>query len=154
MKPILIASDHAGFHLKRVVVEHLQARGLPVSDLGTHSDASVDYPDFAGRMARALAAGDGERGVLICGTGIGIAMAANRHPHVRAAVCHDVSSAQLTRRHNDANVLALGARLIGEAVALDCVDVFLATGFEGGRHARRVDLMSQPLDVTKQEVDS
>jgi ribose 5-phosphate isomerase B len=154
MKPILIASDHAGFHLKRVVLEHLQARGLPVADLGTHTDASVDYPDFAGRMARALAAGDGERGVLICGTGIGIAMAANRHPHVRAAVCHDVSSAQLTRRHNDANVLALGARLIGETVALDCVDAFLATGFEGGRHARRVDLMSRPLDLTKQEMDS
>jgi ribose 5-phosphate isomerase B len=154
MKPILIASDHAGFHLKRVVLEHLQARGLPVADLGTHSDASVDYPDFAGRMARALAVGDGERGVLICGTGIGIAMAANRHPHVRAAVCHDVSSAQLARRHNDANVLALGARLIGETVALDCVDAFLATAFEGGRHARRVDLMSRPLDLTKQEMDS
>jgi ribose 5-phosphate isomerase B len=146
MKPILIASDHAGFHLKGVVIAHLRTRDLPVADLGTHSEASVDYPAFGARMAEALAAGEGERGVLICGTGIGIAMAANRHPHVRAAVCHDVSSARLARRHNDANVLALGARLIGEVAALDCVDAFLETAFEGGRHARRVDQLSRPFD--------
>jgi len=154
MKPILIASDHAGFHLKRLVIDHLTACGTRVVDLGTHSDASVDYPDFAVQMAQAIARGDGERGVLICGTGIGIAMAANRHPAVRAAVCHDVSSARLTRRHNDANVLALGARLIGETVALDCVDAFLSTEFEGGRHARRVDKMSRPPELAQQETDS
>ncbi|MGF1627710.1 MAG: ribose 5-phosphate isomerase B [Alphaproteobacteria bacterium] len=154
MKPILLASDHAGFHLKRVVVDHLAARRLPVIDLGTHSEESVDYPDFADRMAEAIKAGEGNRGVLICGTGIGIAMAANRHPAVRAAVCHDVSSAQLTRRHNDANVLALGARLIGETVALDCVDAFLGTEFEGGRHGRRVDKMSRLPALTTQQTET
>ena len=153
MKPILIASDHAGFDLKRRLIDHLRGRDVAVADLGTHSDASVDYPAFATRMAEALAAGEGDRGVLVCGTGIGIAMAANRHPHVRAAVCHDVSSTRLARRHNDANVLALGARLIGDVAALDCVDAFLETAFEGGRHARRVDQMAR-LPDRPQQTDS
>ena len=143
LKPVLLASDHAGFQLKRQVAEHLSAQQIQFLDLGTHSEASVDYPDFAQRMVDALVSGQGDRGILICGTGIGISIAANRHPQVRAAVCHDVTSARLTRQHNDANILALGARLIGDAAALDCVDVFLATPFEGGRHARRVDKMSR-----------
>lgn len=144
MKPVLLASDHAGFDLKRKVIAHLAARGVQVQDLGTHGEESVDYPDFALRLVEAMAGGEGDRGILVCGTGIGIAMAANRHPAIRAAVCHDVTSARLTRQHNDANVLALGARLIGDAAAMDCVDVFLSTDFEGGRHARRVEKMSRP----------
>jgi ribose 5-phosphate isomerase B len=139
---IAIAADHAGFALKSVLSVELARLGYEVLDLGTHSAESVDYPDFAGAVARVIEAGDARRGVLICGTGIGIGMAANRHRAVRAAVCHDVSSARLARRHNDANVLALGARLIGEEVAKDCLRAFLETEFEGGRHARRVAKMS------------
>ena len=143
MKPIAIASDHAGFAMKSVVVEHLSARSVACLDLGTNSTASVDYPDFAGLVAEAIARGDSDRGILICGTGIGISMAANRHPHIRAALCHDVTSTRLARLHNDANVLALGARMLGEAVALDCVDVFLDAAFEGGRHTRRIEKMAR-----------
>ena len=139
---IAIAADHAGYALKTKLASTLEARGFRVLDLGTDSTESVDYPDFAEAMARAISAGAAERGVLICGTGIGISIAANRHRAVRAAVCHDVSSAHLARRHNDANVLALGARLIGEEVAQDCLAAFLDTAFEGGRHARRVAKMS------------
>src|SRR5690606_3947528 len=109
-----------------------------VLDLGTSGPQSVDYPDFAAALARALADGRASRGVLVCGTGIGISIAANRHRHIRAALCHDSSSARLARAHNDANVLALGARLIGLEVAKDCLRVFLSTPFEGGRHAGRV----------------
>lgn len=129
--------------MKSAVIDYLVARALPFVDLGTDSEASVDYPDFARLLAEALGRGDCDRGILVCGTGIGIAMAANRHPHVRAAVCHDATSARLARLHNDANVLALGARLLGDAVALDCVETFLAHDFEGGRHARRVDKMAR-----------
>jgi len=109
-----------------------------VLDLGTHSGASVDYPDFGHALAQAIAAGRAQKGLLVCGTGIGISIAANRHAGVRAAVCHDATSARLTRLHNDANVLALGARLIGPETARECLRVFLATPFEGGRHAGRV----------------
>ena len=137
-KPIAIASDHAGYGLKSVLVEELGALGHQVLDLGTDGPDSVDYPDFAHKLAAALADGRAERGVLVCGTGIGISLAANRHPGVRAAVCHDETSARLTREHNDANVLALGARLIGEEVAKACLRVFLTTAFAGGRHGRRV----------------
>lgn len=143
MKPIAVASDHAGFHMKSEVIDHLAAQGLPFADLGTGSQSSVDYPDFGRLLAEAIGRGESDRGILICGTGIGMAMAANRHPHIRAAVCHDVTSARLARLHNDANVLALGARLVGAAVALDCVDTFLAQDFEGGRHARRVDKLAR-----------
>lgn len=139
---IAIAADHAGFALKSVLGGELARLGYEVLDLGTHSTQSVDYPDFAGAVARAIEGGQVRRGVLICGTGIGIGMAANRHRAVRAAVCHDISSTRLARLHNDANVLALGARLIGEEVAKDCLRAFLETEFEGGRHAARVAKMS------------
>lgn len=135
---VAVAADHAGLELKDMVKAELQAMGHTVLDLGTHSSDSVDYPDFANALAAALGDGRAGRGVLICGTGIGISMAANRHRHVRAALCHDGASARLARAHNDANVLALGARLIGSEVARDCVRTFFTTAFEGGRHARRV----------------
>ena len=136
---VAIASDHAGFDLKQVLKTQLQEMGYQVVDLGTDGRESVDYPDFGHALANEIEAGRVERGVLVCGTGIGMSMAANRHPRVRAAVCHDISSTRLTRLHNDANVLALGARLIGDEVAKDCLRVFLETPFEGGRHAARVE---------------
>jgi ribose 5-phosphate isomerase B len=122
--------------------DELQRAGVGVLDLGTDGPQSVDYPDFADKLAEAIKTGRAKRGVLVCGTGIGISIAANRHRHVRAAVCHDVSSARLARQHNDANVLALGARLIGDETAKDCLRVFLDTAFDGGdRHSRRVAKM-------------
>lgn len=135
---VAIAADHAGFELKEILKAELAAQGKEVLDLGTNGPASVDYPDFAAMLAQALAEGRAERGVLVCGTGIGISIAANRHRAVRAALCHDSVSARLARAHNDANVLALGARLIGTEVAKECLRVFLNTPFEGGRHAGRV----------------
>jgi ribose 5-phosphate isomerase B len=139
---IAIAADHAGFELKAALVRDLADMGHKVLDLGTDGPASVDYPDYADAVARAIERGEARRGVLVCGSGIGIAIAANRHRAVRAAPCHDVTSARLARAHNDANVLSLGARLIGIEVARDCLRVFLATEFEGGRHQRRVAKMS------------
>src|SRR5579875_3638607 len=139
---IAIAADHAGFALKSVLAGELERLGYGVLDLGTHSADSVDYPDFAQAVAKAIEAGTSRRGVLICGSGIGVCIAANRFRAVRAALCHDMASAALARRHNEANVLALGARLIGEDVAKDCLRAFLETEFEGGRHARRVAKMS------------
>jgi ribose 5-phosphate isomerase B len=141
-KVVAIASDHAGVELKALVKTELEGMGLSVLDLGTQGTNSVDYPDFADAVAAALQDGKAAQGVLICGTGIGISMAANRHRHIRAAVCHDASSARLTRAHNDANVLALGARLIGPEAARDCVRTFFGTAYEGGRHQRRIDKMS------------
>jgi ribose 5-phosphate isomerase B len=135
---IAIASDHAGVGLKAALKEALVAGGYEALDLGTEGSASVDYPDFADALAARLAAGEVARGVLICGTGIGISIAANRHRAVRAALCHDVTSARLARQHNDANVLVLGARMVGAEVARDCLATFLETAFEGGRHQRRV----------------
>ena len=135
---IAVASDHAGFDLKEILKRDLQEAGLEVLDLGTHSNASVDYPDFGRAMAETIAAGKVEKGVIVCGTGIGISIAANRNPKVRAALVHDVTSARLTREHNDANVIAFGGRLIGTEVAREALKVFLTTPFEGGRHANRV----------------
>ncbi len=135
---IAIASDHAGFELKGTVKAELEAMGHKVLDLGTDGPESVDYGDFADALAEALRDGRAARGVVICGTGIGISIAANRHRHVRAALCHEAASARLARAHNDANVLVLGARLIGVEVVKDCVRTFFTTAFEGGRHARRV----------------
>lgn len=136
---VALAADHAGYELKDALKAVLTERGVPVLDLGTNDGGSVDYPEKAGALAAALAEGRASRGVLICGTGIGISIAANRHPHVRAALCHDVTTARMARQHNDANVLALGARVVGANVAIDCLVAFLETGFEGGRHQRRVD---------------
>lgn len=135
---VLVASDHGGFELKQLLVAHLHGLGHEVVDLGTHSRAPVDYPALAHALAARLAAGDAERGVLACGTGIGVSIAANRHPGVRAALCHDALTAEMARRHNDANVLCLGGRTTGPAVALQALEIFLATPFEGGRHAGRV----------------
>lgn len=135
---VFIACDHAGFALKRAILEHLGEAGAEVEDLGTHSEASVDYPDFAHLLAEKVAATPDSRGILICATGIGMSIAANRHPGVRAALCHDAYTAEMARRHNNANVLCLGGRVTGEAVARQMVHIFLATPFDGGRHARRV----------------
>jgi ribose 5-phosphate isomerase B len=135
---IAIAADHGGFELKSALVPVLRALGFAVLDLGTSNGDSVDYPEFADAVAAALKDGRAGRGVLICGTGIGISIAANRHAGVRAAPCHDGLTARLARQHNDANVLALGGRLIGIETAKDCLTNFLQTPFEGGRHARRV----------------
>ena len=140
-----IASDHAGYELKSALIAMLREKGMDVVDFGTDGPNSVDYPDFADTLAEAMAAGRAARGILICGTGIGIAMAANRHRHVRAATCHNTTDARLARQHNDANVLALGARTTGPEVAEDCVRAFLDSAFEGDtnpRHARRVAKIS------------
>jgi ribose 5-phosphate isomerase B len=135
---IAIASDHAGFEYKDVLKRQLSDWGFEVLDLGTDSGASVDYPDFGRKLSQAVAEGKVRRGVVICGTGIGISIAANREPKVRAALCHDATSARLARQHNDANVLALGARMTGIEVARDTLRAFLDTEFEGGRHQGRV----------------
>ncbi|MBC25888.1 MAG: ribose 5-phosphate isomerase B [Rhodospirillaceae bacterium] len=134
----LIASDHAGFEMKAAIGVRLKDLGFGVLDLGTNKTESVDYPDFAEAVALALLEGKASRGVLICGTGIGISIAANRHRHVRAALCHSATDARFARAHNDANVLALGARTIGIEIALDCLSMFIDTPFEGGRHQNRV----------------
>ena len=138
---IVIASDHAGVELKASIVELIGESGLEVRDLGPEDTASVDYPDFAHAVAGAVTAGDADRGILICGTGIGMSLAANRHPQVRAALCHDAFTAEMARRHNDANVLCVGSRSTGPGVAEQMVRIFLETAFEGGRHQRRVDLI-------------
>ncbi len=137
---VALGSDHAGFNLKHALVEHLRTRlgDAAVLDLGPPSAARVDYPDFAGKVADAITAGAAQLGVLICGTGIGISIAANKRPGIRAALCHDVTTARMARAHNDAQIVCLGARVVGEQVATDLVDAFLAEAFEGGRHAGRV----------------
>lgn len=135
---IAIASDHAGFELKQLVASHLRDQGFDVLDLGTTSNDRVDYPDYGAAVGRAVAGGEAERGVAVCGSGIGICMAANKIDGVRAATVHDVTSARFARLHNDANVVCLGERFIGQQVAFDAVDAFLSTDFEGGRHAARV----------------
>lgn len=138
---IAIGSDHGGYSLKQVIMKHLDERGLEYNDFGTYTEESCDYPDYGEAVARAVASGEYERGIIICGTGIGISIAANKVRGVRAALCGDCYSAEMTRRHNDANILALGARVLGTGLALKIVDTFLDTGFDGGRHARRVALI-------------
>jgi ribose 5-phosphate isomerase B len=139
---IAIAADHGGFDLKTLLARELVALGYAVLDLGTGGADAVDYPDFAGKLVAAITAGRALRGVLICGTGIGMSIAANRDPAIRAALCHDATTARLARQHNDANVLALGGRILGSEVAKDCLKIFLSTPFDGGRHARRVAKLS------------
>ena len=139
---IAVASDHAGFDLKEILKQDLQAAGYSVLDLGTNSTASVDYPDFGKAMGEAIASGKAEKGVLVCGSGIGISIAANRNPAVRAVLAHDATSARLSREHNDANVVAFGQRMTGIEVAREALKVFLQTAFEGGRHAGRVAKLS------------
>ncbi len=136
---LAIGSDHGGFALKQAIIKHLEERGLPYKDYGTYSEASCDYPDFGRAVAQAVAAGEAEFGILICGTGIGISITANKVPGIRAALCGDCFSAEATRSHNDANVLALGARVVGEGLALKIVDTFLDTPFSNEeRHIRRI----------------
>jgi ribose 5-phosphate isomerase B len=139
MKPLLFACDHAAVDLKKTLMREAEKQGYTPIDLGAHDATSVDYPDYAHALADAIKAGKAERGVLLCGSGIGMSIAANRHAHIRAALCSQALMAKLSRQHNDANVLVLGARLIGEAVAMECLEVFLATAFEGGRHQGRVE---------------
>lgn len=136
---IALGADHAGFPLKEHLARFLAGQGHDVDDVGTHSVASVDYPDFAAKVARAVASGEAERGVLVCGTGIGVAMAANKVDGVRAANCNDLFGAGLCRAHNNANVLAVGGRVIGTDLAEAIVRTFLETEWEGGRHGRRVE---------------
>jgi len=139
-KSIAIAADHAGYDLKSTLAAELKSSGYEVLDLGTKDGTtSVDYPDFGKAVAEAVTSGKADAGVVVCGTGIGISIAVNRHRGARAALCHDVTSARLSREHNDANVLALGARMTGEQVAKDCLKTFLTTEFAGDRHVRRVE---------------
>jgi ribose 5-phosphate isomerase B len=137
--PIIIASDHAGVDLKAELTHELRALGYAPMDLGTHSTESVDYPDYAHAAAKAMKEGKAEFAILICGSGIGISIAANRHQHVRAALCHNGLQAKLTRQHNNANVLCLGARMTGVDLAKDIMRHFLNSQFDGGRHQRRLD---------------
>jgi len=142
---IVLASDHAAVALKSELVQWLTAAGHEVSDLGPNDAASVDYPDFGYRLANHVAAGKAERGIALCGSGIGIAIAVNRHPDVRCALVSEPVSATLARTHNDANILAMGARLIGSDMARACVDAFLTASFIGDRHVRRVEKLSNPV---------
>jgi len=142
---IALAADHAGYELKDELVGWLREQGHDVTDLGTNGPESVDYPQFGQKLARAVASDEADRGIVVCGTGIGISIAVNRDPACRCARVGDPLSAQLAREHNDANVLALGARLIGSEMAKACVAAFLDTGFGGGRHQRRVDQLSKQL---------
>lgn len=135
---IVIGADHGGLALKTALAARLAEAGVAVQDLGTDSAASVDYPDFAHAVCRTVTEGRAERGILVCGTGIGMSMAANRHPDIRCVLAHDVTTARLGREHNDGNVLALGGRILGEELAWDIVTTFLATPFSGGRHSRRL----------------
>lgn len=136
---VAFASDHAGVDLKTLLITHAREQGYEVTDLGPNDVQAVDYPDYAHRLAHSIVSGEAERGVLICGTGIGMCITANRHHGVRAALCHDAFTAEVARRHNDANVLCLGGRTTGVAVALQIMEIFLRTPFDGGRHARRVE---------------
>lgn len=144
-KPLGVASDHAGFELKRALVAELEKkRGFAVHEFGTTTTESCDYPDFAHAVAKAIAAGDIERAILVCGTGVGMSIAANRHAAVRAVVCSEPLSARMSRQHNDANVLCIGARVVGLGTAIDIVEAFLDAAFEGGRHAARVAKINPP----------
>lgn len=135
---IAIASDHGGYELKEKIKIHLKERCIEFTDFGTYSTTSVNYPDYAHLVCKAVTSGDCCLGILVCGTGIGMSIAANKHKDIRAACCADTYSARLTRQHNDANVLCLGGRVIGDALALDIVDQFLDHSFEGGRHTDRI----------------
>ena len=142
---IAAGSDHAGYHLKQQLADHLRELGHEVLDLGAHSTDRVDYPDYGAAVGRAVAGGEADLGLCVCGSGIGISIAANKVPGIRAAVVHDVTSGRLARQHNDANVVCVGERLTGPEVAKDAVEAFLAAEFEGGRHAGRVQKLDDLL---------
>jgi ribose 5-phosphate isomerase B len=147
---IAVVSDHAAFEMKAELARHLGEAGHVVLDLGTASTDSVDYPDYGYRLAAAIGSGQAQRGIALCGSGVGISISINRHPACRCALVSEALSARLAREHNDANVIALGARLIGIEQAKECVSVFLATPFAGGRHQRRVDKLSNPAFESKE----
>lgn len=136
---IAIGCDHRGFRLKQAIMGYLAAKGHTVKDFGCYDDSSADYPDFAKEVSYAVAKGDFDRGILICNTGIGMSIAANKVPGIRAALCHDVFTARSARQHNDANVLCLGAAVVSQSEAEEIVQSFVTTGFDGGRHQRRLD---------------
>ncbi len=136
---IVTASDHGAIDLRRELLEHIREQGHEVEDLGTHEDASVDYPDYAIKAVAKLRSGEADRAVLMCGTGLGISMAANRHKGIRAAVCHNEFEARMSRQHNDANILVMGGRVIGPGLAVSLFDAWMEAEFEGGRHERRVE---------------
>lgn len=138
---IAIACDHGGFRLKNVLIENMKAQGVEVVDFGTYSEESCDYPDYASKAAKAVANGECDRGVVVCGTGIGVSITANKVKGIRCALCHDVFSAKATRAHNDANMIAMGQRVIGEGLAVEILNAWLHTEFEGGRHIKRIEKM-------------
>lgn len=140
---IAIGCDHGGYELKLAVIEHLKSKGLEVKDFGCYSSDSVDYPDYAYPVAKAVVNGEAEKGILICGTGIGMSIAANKVKGIRCALCSDTFSAHATREHNDSNILALGARVVGLNLALDIVDTWLGAEFTGGRHANRIEKITK-----------
>jgi ribose 5-phosphate isomerase B len=137
---IIIGCDHAAYRLKEALKKAMQAQGMAVTDVGTHSEAAMDYPDTGKTVSQKISSGEYERGILICGTGLGMSMVANKYPHVRAALCNDLFSAAMSRRHNDANILVMGGRVIGDVLAQEIVKTWLETPFEGGRHQRRLDM--------------
>ena len=142
MEKIIIGCDHGGVELKNEIITHLEKRGIAVTDVGTYTTDSCNYPDYARALCTRIQSGEFERGILVCGTGIGMSMAANKHNGIRAACCSDTFSARMTRMHNNANVLCLGGRVVGVGLACDMVDLFVDTEFEGGRHATRIGLLT------------
>ncbi len=142
VKKLVFGCDSAGYALKNTLIEHFKAEGYDVEDVGAYSDASCHYPEFASKVCEGVLACEGALGILICGTGIGMSMAANKYNGIRAAVCSDTYSSRLTRNHNDANVLCMGARVIGECLAIDVAESFVGAEFEGGRHAIRVGMIN------------
>ena len=143
MNKIIIGCDHGGLELKTEIIKPLNATNIETCDVGTYTTASCNYPDYAKALCAKIQSGEFERGILVCGTGIGMSIAANKHKGIRAACCSDTFSARMTRMHNDANVLCLGGRVVGAGLALDMVDLFVETDFEGGRHAARVEMLAE-----------
>lgn len=141
MKKIILGADHGGYELKNIIKSHLESKGFDVIDVGTNDAQSCDYPIFASRLCKKIQRGEAELGILVCGTGIGMSMAANKHRGIRAACCSDTFSARLTRLHNDANVLCIGARVVGAGLAIDLVEAFINAEFEGDRHIKRLSLI-------------
>ena len=140
---VAIGADHGGFELKELVVALLEEEGQEVLDKGCFSSDSVDYPEYAEKVCSSILDGEAERGILICGTGIGMSLAANRHQGIRAALCHEIFTAEMSRRHNDSNILCMGGRVIGPALAFEMVKTWLATPFDGGRHSRRISMFDK-----------
>lgn len=146
---VALGCDHGGYILKDPIKNYLASQGLSCRDLGTNSEDSVDYPIYGLKVAQLISSGECQRGILLCGSGIGMSIVANRLPGIRAALCHDLYTARLSRQHNDANILVLGARVIGPGLALEIVQTWLETPFEGGRHKRRIDLIDQLMGKSK-----